>query len=399
MSGSLQSVMVRQLVAAGEKGRRECAVLFDSGATESFVRRDVAEAVGTILPLDEPQTYSLADGRPYRITEKVSFTLYLKGSPISDVFMVHPATSALAVDDIIMGARTLAKFGLSLDFKHNDIVFSMKTVAAPHPGGRLNAGKEHLAMQDILKRALALIGVENIHDALTDDDALAMIVSRCSNANRYYSAILEKLSLPKDATEPQIHAAIEGLKKATTFVEPDPKPFLKKLLPEIGVPAPDDLTEEAARALILKATKQPAHVVAAKGILTALALPDTATEEEAVGAIYAIKSPGNAISLNDHRELEQQHRAFRLEKLITDAIKDGKAYPYEKETFLMQVKADDERGLDGVAVLDSQIQRRPKLMPMGARLDKPPVEPSPDVVPLNTAKIYAARQAAREKIH
>ena len=369
---TLSSVMVHHVEARGTKSTQPCLVLFDSGASDSFVSRELAELLGAVTPLtDGPKTFLLADGSPLAVAEGVTFTLFIKGQPVTDRFIINPGMGT-AVDEVILGATTMSKYGMSVDFKHNDIVFSLQP-AAHAVGARPLQGV--INMNEILKRILARLGVSDIAPELTDEDAMAMILERC---NRGYSAvatpsILSALALKDDATETDARtaiAALKTLKVSEAPLVPTPSVTFAGVFSKLGITARADLTEPQAIDLIAAQVKKPvpATAVAAKGVLAVLDMPDTATEEEVVGALLALKYPGNVVTAEQHRDLESQHREYKLNTMVDSALRAGKLTPAEKAWALEKVKEWDALGLDGISTLEQFLGKRPKLMPIGERL-------------------------------
>jgi predicted aspartyl protease len=47
-------ILVKQVTLRGDKGQVELDGMFDTGATYSVIRKDIAEQIATVIPLDEP---------------------------------------------------------------------------------------------------------------------------------------------------------------------------------------------------------------------------------------------------------------------------------------------------------------------------------------------------------
>ena len=237
-------------------------------------------------------------------------------------------------------------------------------------------------MNEMLKRILARLGMTDLAPELTDEDGMAMILERC----RGYKAvavpsIMSALALKDDATEVEAKTAIEALK---TLKKPDvPTPHVPSVtfagvFTKLGITASAEITEAQAIDLIVAQVKKPnpATAVASKAILAVLGLPETSTDEEVVGAILATQHPGNVVTVDQHKDLEKQHRDFRLSSLITTAMQNGKLTPAEKGWALEKVKEWDGMGLDGLSTFEKFLDKRPKLMPIGERL---PVKTTQDI--------------------
>ena len=84
-------LIIKRLKIAGDKGERRLQVLFDTGASASFVRGDVVDKLATTLKLPSPESYTLGDGvGKLRVNETVVLYVYIDGVRISDNFIAAP---------------------------------------------------------------------------------------------------------------------------------------------------------------------------------------------------------------------------------------------------------------------------------------------------------------------
>ena len=112
-------LIIKKLRVAGDKGERRLQVLFDTGASASFIRRDVVDKIATTLKLPSPETYTLRDGvGKLRVNETVVLYVYIDGVRISDNFIVAPRLS----DEVIIGANTLQKWRIKLDLENEKVI-------------------------------------------------------------------------------------------------------------------------------------------------------------------------------------------------------------------------------------------------------------------------------------
>lgn len=237
-------------------------------------------------------------------------------------------------------------------------------------------------MNEVLKRTLALLGHQAIPEQLTDDDGIKMVLEHATSGPKGVATpgLLAALALTDGASEADAKTAIEALKalkKADPAVAPPPpEPALvfAPILTRLGISATAGLDEEHIVDLIAAQVKKPAPATAAasKSVLKILELSETATEEEIIGVLLAIKDPGNVVTVHQHKDLEAQLRAHKLDSMILKGISDGKVYPHEKDSMHDEVQKLDAMGIDGVMALEVKINHRPKLMPIGERLPPPP---------------------------
>lgn len=116
-------LILKKLRVLGDKGERRVQALFDTGASASFIRRDVAEPLATLVRLPSAEVYTLGDGvGRLRATETVILHVLLKGIRISDNFIVVPRLS----DEMIIGANTLRKWRMRLDLDNEDVLIDRR---------------------------------------------------------------------------------------------------------------------------------------------------------------------------------------------------------------------------------------------------------------------------------
>jgi len=116
-------LIIKKLRVAGDKGERRLQVLFDTGASASFIRRDAVDKIATTLKLPSPETYTLRDGvGKLRVNETVVLYVYIDGVRISDNFIVAPRLS----DEVIIGANTLQKWRIKLDLENEKVIIDKR---------------------------------------------------------------------------------------------------------------------------------------------------------------------------------------------------------------------------------------------------------------------------------
>lgn len=116
-------LIVKRLRVAGDKGKRRLQVLFDTGASVSFVRRDVVEKMATVVKLPSPETYTLGDGvGKLRVNETVVLHVFINGVRTSDNFVVATRLS----DEVIIGATTMQKWRIKLDLENEKVIIDKR---------------------------------------------------------------------------------------------------------------------------------------------------------------------------------------------------------------------------------------------------------------------------------
>lgn len=116
---TFMGILVKQVVLRGDKGQVELDGMFDTGATYSVIRKDIAEQIATVIPLDEPITLRTAEqGRQLTVTYRVVLTFWLNGYRLSDEFLVLEELSR----PILIGAATMQKWRIRLDMANEEVI-------------------------------------------------------------------------------------------------------------------------------------------------------------------------------------------------------------------------------------------------------------------------------------
>jgi len=117
------AIIEKKIKLMGSKGEIETIAIFDSGATYSCIQPQLAKKLGRIEALPQPKLFGTAEsGRKVIAKEAVRLDFILNGYTFSDEFMVIPELS----DPVIIGAATLQKWRMKLDFENEDIIIDPK---------------------------------------------------------------------------------------------------------------------------------------------------------------------------------------------------------------------------------------------------------------------------------
>ncbi|MDT7892922.1 MAG: retropepsin-like aspartic protease [Armatimonadota bacterium] len=112
-------ILVKQVTLRGDKGQVELDGMFDTGATYSVIRKDIAEQIATVIPLDEPIVLRTAEqGRQLTVTHRVVLTIWLNGYRLSDEFLVLEGLSR----PVLIGAATMQKWRIRLDMANEEVI-------------------------------------------------------------------------------------------------------------------------------------------------------------------------------------------------------------------------------------------------------------------------------------
>jgi hypothetical protein len=113
------AIIRKEIELVGTKSKRKEIALFDSGATYSCIRKEIAQELEIILPLTRPIRLITAQEKNYmEVKERVVLDFYLSGYRFSDEFLIIENLS----EKVIIGAKTIQAWRLKLDFEKEDII-------------------------------------------------------------------------------------------------------------------------------------------------------------------------------------------------------------------------------------------------------------------------------------
>jgi len=119
---STVSILEHEVTIIGSKGRRRCRALFDSGASYSIIRRDIAQGIAGLEPLPDPANWIFETAERGRLVEtkyRVSLDFRFDDSEahFSDEFVVFDELS----EELIVGAKTMQAWKITLDFNEERV--------------------------------------------------------------------------------------------------------------------------------------------------------------------------------------------------------------------------------------------------------------------------------------
>ena len=104
-------LIYKEVVLRGDKGEGEFQALWNNGSSESFIRRDLAEGVGTILRLDAPREFEMGKGDLLVGESTGVLSVEVEGFNLFWHFLVVPNLS----EELIIGADFLQRWKIKLD--------------------------------------------------------------------------------------------------------------------------------------------------------------------------------------------------------------------------------------------------------------------------------------------
>jgi predicted aspartyl protease len=107
----------------GDRGSVSAQALYDTGASLSFIRRDLAERVGAPVRLAHPLRFEMrCAGEFLEVSEHIALSFTVSGLELLDSFLVADGLS----EEAIIGARTMQKWGIRLDPEHETVTVDPK---------------------------------------------------------------------------------------------------------------------------------------------------------------------------------------------------------------------------------------------------------------------------------
>ena len=108
----------RALKIRSSKGEITVKTLFDTGASFTVIKKNVAEKIGHILPTDVKEV-TLTDGKTrLKVLGYIPISTVLEGSPIDDIAYVIDELA----EDLIIGIKVMEFYDIKLDPSTNKMI-------------------------------------------------------------------------------------------------------------------------------------------------------------------------------------------------------------------------------------------------------------------------------------
>jgi predicted aspartyl protease len=108
----------RTLKIRSSKGEMAVKVLFDTGASFTVVRKDVAEKIGHILPTDVKEVTLADENTKLKVLGYIPISTVIEGSPIDDIAYVIDELA----EELIIGVKVMEFYDIKLDPSTNKII-------------------------------------------------------------------------------------------------------------------------------------------------------------------------------------------------------------------------------------------------------------------------------------
>jgi len=113
------SRVFEQVKVKSNKGESQVRALFDTGASRTFIRSDVATKIGDLVELSRPRVAALGDGES-KIEIKEGMFLEIA---LGDYILTADAdVSPKLAHELIIGASTMQEWGIAVEPKEEKVV-------------------------------------------------------------------------------------------------------------------------------------------------------------------------------------------------------------------------------------------------------------------------------------
>ena len=102
---------------AGNKGSKEVKALFDSGASESFIRADIAKELSSPTRLPNPKTFEMGRGT-LKVTRAMLGDVQLNGATLFATLLVVPNLT----EELILGADFFQRWKVRLNPENEEVI-------------------------------------------------------------------------------------------------------------------------------------------------------------------------------------------------------------------------------------------------------------------------------------
>jgi hypothetical protein len=117
------SIIKHPLLYVGTEGEKRLYTLFDSGANLSCIHPDHVEGLAVLQHLGRTRRIATAsDDHFIEVNFVIRLEFYINDVQLSDEFLVVPGLS----EDAIIGAATMQKWRIKLDFEHDQLIVDPK---------------------------------------------------------------------------------------------------------------------------------------------------------------------------------------------------------------------------------------------------------------------------------
>ncbi|MBC8204679.1 retroviral-like aspartic protease [bacterium] len=113
------AIIERKILLSGPLAVKEVTALFDSGASMSCIRPEIAKELEQPIPLRQPLSITTADRNNHlQVNEAVMLEFYIDDYRFYTEFFLVPNLS----EEVIIGATTMQQWRFKLDFDKEEVI-------------------------------------------------------------------------------------------------------------------------------------------------------------------------------------------------------------------------------------------------------------------------------------
>lgn len=110
-------LIVKEQAVTGTRRSDTVRILYDTGASSSFIRRDIADILGDSGQTVNPRRFMMADGGVFAAEQTINLEIEIDGVIVEHRFFV---VEDLA-EEIIIGADLMQTWKISLDLENERV--------------------------------------------------------------------------------------------------------------------------------------------------------------------------------------------------------------------------------------------------------------------------------------
>ena len=110
-------LIIKEQTVKGTRRSDTARVLYDSGASSSFIRRDIADIVGDTSSTVSPLQFMMADGQMISADQTINLEIEMNGITVEYRFLVLDDLP----EEVIVGADLMQKWKISLDLENETV--------------------------------------------------------------------------------------------------------------------------------------------------------------------------------------------------------------------------------------------------------------------------------------
>ena len=113
-------LIYKTIKVSGNKGSKEVKVLFDSGASESFIRADIAKQLSSPTRLPNPKQFEMGKGT-LKVTRAMIGDVQLNGATLFATLLIVPNLT----EELILGADFFQRWKIGLNPENEAIILDL----------------------------------------------------------------------------------------------------------------------------------------------------------------------------------------------------------------------------------------------------------------------------------